>query len=152
MPFVLGNPKTPFSADKDKKLRDEIMGRWAAFARTGSPNLPSDEEGEESNEWLPVSVSDTSGMVAADPQYMRFTGDGGAMVESNQEKAEQCAAIFLLNPTFNHSSSNNNNNVIVGSSNEPVSGGVSISIAFVASAASLLAPLAFAVVAVLVMY
>ena len=89
---------------------------------------------------------------AADPQYMRFTGDGGAMVESNQEKAEQCAAIFLLNPTFNHSSSNNNNNVVVGGSNEPVSGGVSISFAFVASAASLLAPLAFAVVAVLVMY
>merc|ERR1712232_311687 len=104
--FVLGNPSSPFS-EEDKKLNGELMSRWANFARTGNPN--SEEEG--TNEWLPVSSSGSDPSdhtVAADPPYMRFTGEGGAMVESNREKMEQCAAIFRLGPTFNHSSNRKN--------------------------------------------
>eukprot|EP00548_Thalassiothrix_antarctica_P021206 CAMPEP_0194186680 /NCGR_PEP_ID=MMETSP0154-20130528/47914_1 /TAXON_ID=1049557 /ORGANISM="Thalassiothrix antarctica, Strain L6-D1" /LENGTH=630 /DNA_ID=CAMNT_0038905899 /DNA_START=115 /DNA_END=2007 /DNA_ORIENTATION=+ len=91
------------SLDGNKKLSSEIMSRWANFARSGNPNLSNEEEAVE---WLPVSVSDTSGMAAADPQYMYFTGEGGVMVESDTEKMEQCAAIWLLNPMFNHANKN----------------------------------------------
>lgn len=161
--FVFGNGNDPYS-DQGKKLSSEIMSRWANFARTGNPNLSSednDEEGE-GNEWLPVSLSDTSGMVAADPQYMYFTGDGGALVESNREKAEQCATIYGGDyPTFNHGNNNNDSgdgivvsgdeiDVVVAKDDhddgldEPVSGGVPISFTFVASATRLLAALVLA--------
>ena len=105
LPFVFGNAvgvdddtKIPFS-DKEKILSREMMSRWASFARSGNPNLSNDEP---ANEWFPVSSSNAPGIMAADPRYMRFTIDGGTMVESDKDKMEKCAAIFLDNPLFDH--------------------------------------------------
>jgi len=119
LPFVFGNPTLasstfpppPFS-DKDKRLSKEIMSRWANFAKSGNPSASTGSSSSE--EWVPVSVSDSSvGKVAANPRYMYFTGDGGTMIESDPKKMEQCASVpfyFVVESNSNSSSSSNNKN------------------------------------------
>jgi len=94
IPFVLGNtielggkPDVTYPSsftDQEMVLVNEMMSRWAGFARTGDP------QATPSVEWSPVSVVGD----ATDPAYMNFGPNGGTMVDSNKEKSDQCIAML----------------------------------------------------------
>jgi carboxylesterase type B len=104
LPFVFGNnvlmngtESVPFS-DDDKHLSQEMMSRWANFAKNGNPyasNYKLKHE-EQPAVWQPVTASSYYGETdeAADPSYLRFMGNGSTMISSDQNKAEQCSAIY----------------------------------------------------------
>jgi len=93
--FVFGMPFSPLPglSTEDKDLSEEMMSRWANFARSGNPSA-STESSSNAAEWLPVVPSNFSvgKDEVADPKYLYFTGDGGKMVHSNKDKMEQCAS------------------------------------------------------------
>jgi carboxylesterase type B len=102
LPSVFGNAGTGILVSTP--LSDEIMSRWANFARFGDPNPRVSASSTELlyAMWEPVSndVSATSKEEASDTRYLYLTIDGGSMVESNKVKTEQCTAVLPTNEYF----------------------------------------------------
>ena len=78
-------------------LSEEIMSRWANFAKSGEP-----ETDLSLIKWKPIPKhsDDASSRTAVDTPYINFTGEGGLWVESNEDKSTQCTAIIPAEPTF----------------------------------------------------
>ena len=87
---------------------EEIMARWANFARSGEPQVFTD--GSSSDTWEPVNPGLVGSLeivakAASDPAYLYITGSGGTMVKSNKDKTKQCATIVPNLVGFSYSDS-----------------------------------------------
>ena len=78
-------------------LSEEIMSRWANFAKSGEP-----ETDLSLIKWKPIPKhsDDASSRTAVDTPYINFTGEGGLWVESNEDKSTQCTAIIPVSETI----------------------------------------------------
>ena len=108
--FALGNPLQPGwpLLDDNIPLIEEIMARWANFARSGEPQVFTD--GSSSDTWEPVNPGlvgslEIAAKAASDPVYLYITGSGGTMVKSNKDKTKQCATIVPNLVGFSYSDS-----------------------------------------------
>jgi len=72
---------------EDKSMSTELVARWAAFARSGNPQLSS------STTWEPVSPLLANNF---DVPYLYMNSEGVAMIQSDKQKIEQCAAVNPL--------------------------------------------------------
>merc|ERR1712217_374194 len=85
-------------------LTREVMARWANFAKSGNPQVTSNSSSGFSSfdQWEPVpkSLYDASSIDAIDAPYLNFTGEGGKLVEANQEKSDQCTAVIPAEPSY----------------------------------------------------
>ena len=84
--FIFGTPGIPPFSPVERALSQEMMTRWANFAKTGEPSAPS---GSASPAWPKVNSSGVPSL--------RFQSTGGvvAVVQPPSVKDAQCAALRL---------------------------------------------------------
>jgi para-nitrobenzyl esterase len=103
--FVFGGAADgtgPDMTGKPKEVSDEIIARWANFARSGNPQAPSSSS-DPAAIWQPVVLDDSSGAKyneASNVQFLYFSSDGVYMVEADESKREQCTTVLPTSQYF----------------------------------------------------
>ena len=103
IPFVFGTldywkPMNSTISAQDQAMSDEIMTRWANFAKTGNPNL-IDNEVDKVTIWEPLAKETAANSLRGgdtlasfhEPLVMLFD-QGQSQMSKLQSKAKQCAA------------------------------------------------------------
>ncbi|OEU12787.1 alpha/beta-hydrolase [Fragilariopsis cylindrus CCMP1102] len=103
--FVFGGAADgtgPGMTGKPKEVSDEIIARWANFARSGNPQAPSSSS-DPAAIWQPVVLDDSNSAKnneASNVQFLYFSSDGVYMVEADESKREQCTTVLSTSQYF----------------------------------------------------